>query len=333
MLDYRTKDKELRTDYLVKWFGWQLKTYDCDSSLYLLNYVFDRMEFNIEQRLWVAWLYGNSYQLATTWVIANEFPDFENVDSDRLRVWFEKNYNNVKYQSDKKWDKKYFPEMFDCYKSLVLKDSTSQSDYFNAICDDDDPKVNFKKLWKVINDDFFHFGRYGAWFYMQTLKSTCGLNIEPTELFLTHPSSHTQRAAMLYTHALDELVDKKSKIDKSIAKEFEVFACELIDKVKVEFPDTEPDLFMLETSLCSFKKTFRTKRGRYLGYYLDRQFEDIKKVQDCGWDGIDWDLLWQGREEILLPETNLDAGVDKEKMKPFLEGGDFINFEIIFDGI
>ena len=80
-------------------------------------------------------------------------------------------------------------------------------------------------------------------------------------------------------------------------------------------------MFLLETTLCAFKKTFRIKNGRYLGYYLDRQFEDIKQVENDLWPGIDWSLLWQGRKEILDPRTNRDTGVIGEDMEFFLKTG------------
>jgi len=70
-----------RSVLFEKYFQWSLKFYDCDPALFLMNYIHDRMELNMEQRYWIAWLYGNTYQLATAWVIANEFPDFENVVS------------------------------------------------------------------------------------------------------------------------------------------------------------------------------------------------------------------------------------------------------------
>ena len=58
-------------------------------------------------------------------------------------------------------------------------------------------------------------------------------------------------------------------------------------------------LFTLETCLCSFKKLFRVKHGRYLGYYLDRQAEEIKQCESDDWFGIDWKPMWDARVETL----------------------------------
>jgi len=76
----------------------------------------------------------------------------------------------------------------------------------------------------------------------------------------------------------------------------------------------------METALCSFKKLFRTREGRYLGYYIDRQAEEIKKVEVDGWEGIDWGPMWQAREET-LDESYLTDTINKEKMAIFMDSG------------
>jgi hypothetical protein len=99
-------------------------------------------------------------------------------------------------------------------------------------------------------------------------------------------------------------------------------ARELLQEVKMRFPDQahKADFFAMETCLCSFKKLFRTRQGRYLGYYLDRQAEEIKKVEQDGWWGIDWQPLWDARNETIRPEY-LTNSVDNDKMKTYLQTG------------
>ena len=73
----------------------------------------------------------------------------------------------------------------------------------------------------------------------------------------------------------------------------------------------------METCLCSFKKLFRTSKGRYLGYYLDRQAEEILQAERDGWDGIDWQPLWDARTET-LERRLLTNKIDNSKMALFL---------------
>jgi hypothetical protein len=76
----------------------------------------------------------------------------------------------------------------------------------------------------------------------------------------------------------------------------------------------------METALCSFKKLFRTRDGRYLGYYLDRQAQEIKKVEKDNWTGIDWQPMWDARKET-LDNQYLTNSVNKTKMEIFMDSG------------
>lgn len=330
MTDYRIKDEEIRQEYLKKYFYWSLKFYDCDPAMFLLNYIHKRMELNIEQRYWIAWLYGNTYQLATAWVIANEFPDFENVDLERLEKWNAENYKRLRYQNDQKWQKNHLPKMFESYRRNVLKNHKNQEEFFKSICCSEDKNENFDNLYKYIVDNFYKFGRYSAWFYIQTLKETCNLNVEPRDLLLNDDNTHAQRDGLLYSVGLDELTgDKKLYKDKELIEFLNEVSFNFMSDMKKSYPDLKCDMFLLETVLCAFKKTFREKNGRYLGYYLDRQFEDIKQVENDGWEGINWKLLWDGRNEILDKRTNRNTGVIQEDMKYFLQTGNIKYYEYV----
>jgi hypothetical protein len=74
----------------------------------------------------------------------------------------------------------------------------------------------------------------------------------------------------------------------------------------------------METCLCSFKKLFRKSKGRYLGYYLDRQAEEIQQCEKDGWFGIDWQPLWDSRVETLENKL-LTNKIDNSKMSLYLD--------------
>ena len=78
-------------------------------------------------------------------------------------------------------------------------------------------------------------------------------------------------------------------------------ASDIIVEMKSRWPHLDAEYFGMESALCSFKKIFRVRDGRYLGYYLDRQAEEIRTVEKDGWAGIDWRPWWEGREESLDP--------------------------------
>jgi len=314
-MDYRLVEN--REKAFVDWFGWSLAIEDCDPALYMLNYFFDRFEFNIEQKLWIAWIYGTTYYFPTAYIVWNEFPDMELVGLDRLQQWNAENFKRLRYQTDTKWNKGHLPDQFISYNKWV--NGRNQIDAFNDLMVDD-PFVNFHKLWDEVNT-WYKYGRYMSWFYIQTLKQTCGINVDIDNLWLKdYSGSRSHRNGLCYALGKDEWVDKVLS-EKEISW-MESKGSELLQETKIQFPKQakKADYFGMETCLCSFKKLFRVKNGRYLGYYLDRQAEEIKQVEKDGWIGIDWNPLWQCREEMIRKEY-LTNQINKSKMEIFKTAG------------
>jgi hypothetical protein len=199
-----------RQETFVRWFGRSLEIEDCDSALFMTNYFFDRFEYNKEQRLWLAWLYGNTYYWPTSYVIWNEFPDMHLVGVERLKEWNNENYKRLRYQTDTKWNKGHLADQFMSYKNWV--GDRSQREALTAGYTDD--KVgNFYTLWDEVNS-WHKFGRYTSWFYMQTLKQCCDVPIEVDGLWFHDQSgSRSHRNGMCYAVGKDHWVDLK--LDKS----------------------------------------------------------------------------------------------------------------------
>ena len=111
--------------------------------------------------------------------------------------------------------------------------------------------------------------------------------------------SRSHRNGLLYAIGEEHNVDRK--LTKAEYANLESKAYEIICETEARYPELtdQIDFFTMETCLCSFKKIFREHHGRYLGYYLDRQAEEIKMAEKDGWYGIDWDVLWQARNETI----------------------------------
>jgi len=314
-MDFRLNNN--RKEAFINWFGWSLEIDDCDSALFMTNYFFDRFEYNKEQQLWLIWLYGITYYWPTAYLIWNEFPDMELVDMDRLTKWNNENYSRLRYQNDTKWNKGHLPAQFKSYKEWV--GNRTQRQAFDEHLGKD-PIKNFYGLWGVANS-WHKFGRYTSWFYLQTLTQCTDINLEVDSLWLhDHSGSKSHRNGLFYALGKDEWVN--TKID-SVQLDFcNIEAAEILNEVKLRFPDVsdKADYFAMETALCSFKKLFRKSRGRYLGYYLDRQAEEIKKVESDHWSGIDWQPLWDARAET-LDKKYLTNSVNKTKMEIFMDSG------------
>jgi hypothetical protein len=326
-MDYRLEQN--RREAFIRWYAWSLKYDDCDPAVWATNYLNKRYEHNDEQKLWLCWLYGNTYQLPTAWVLMNEFPDFELATVDRTTQWNTTNYKRLRYQTDTKWNKGHLPTMFASYQQFI--GGRTQREKLESYYGDTE-EANFDNLWKSVKSGLHKFGRYSTWFYLQHLKHTAGVRINPTSLMLDDfDGSRSHRNGLLYALGQEDSVDRK--LTAAEYGDLESQAYEILCETKARFPElsSSVDYFTMETCLCSFKKIFREKHGRYLGYYLDRQGEEISKAETDGWYGIDWNVLWQAREETIDLRLDNRRGIDKEKFSSFVRTGRLENLEWLFD--
>jgi hypothetical protein len=235
----------------------------------------------------------------------------ELVGLNRLKDWNNNNYKRLRYQTDTKWNKGHLPAQFESYKNWV--GDKSQREAFVTFLDDT-PCENFDRLWSEVKTKFHKFGRYSTWFYLQTLKQCCDLPIEPSNLMLDdHDGSRSHRNGLLLALGLDEWYDQKLTDEQLNHIDGEAYY--ILQEVKQEFPNT--DYFDMETCLCSFKKLFRKSKGRYLGYYLDRQAEEITQCEKDGWVGIDWQPMWDARKETLNNKL-LTNKIENSKMELYM---------------
>lgn len=317
----------------IRWFAWSVRFKDVDPAVWMTNYLNERYEHNEEQRFWLAWLYGNTYYLPTSWVIMNEFPDFELATYERMNDWNTKNFRRLRYQTDTKWSKGHLAEMFKSYRKMI--GNKTQSEFFAGF-------GGFDDLFEYVQKTQHKFGRYCTWFYLQHLQSTCGMsNLQPKTLLLDDISgSRSHRSGLLLAAGKSESLSVKLKeISRPTTSEIswlEGFAADILVEAKERFPEYADEFtpFTMETCLCSFKKLFRSRDGRYLGYYNDRVSEEIQKVEQDGWDGIEWDVLWQAREETLDPRLSKKrANIQKEYFPFYMKYGKLMREDWMFSDV
>lgn len=315
-------------ELFIKWYAWSTKYKDCDPSVWMTNYLNKRYQHNDEERIWLCWLYGNTYYLPTSWVLKNEFPDYELATVDRITRWNNENYKRLRYQTDTKYNKGHLPSMFESYKRF-FKDNP-QRDVIESLYGDNESQ-NFDNIWNAVNKHFHKFGRYTTWFYMQHLKHTAGIKINPTSLMLNdYSGSRSHRNGLCYALSKKDWID--TKLSNKEYEYLEAQSSDILIESKSRYPDlsSEFDNFTMETVLCSFKKIFRESSSRYLGYYLDRQSEEIQRVSSDGWNGIDWNVLWQARKETLDKRLDKRTGIDKNRFGEYIRSGSLSRLDWMF---
>tara|TARA_B110000091_G_scaffold188612_1_gene210530 strand:+ start:371 stop:1342 length:972 start_codon:yes stop_codon:yes gene_type:complete len=302
---------------------------DIDPNVWLLNYVIDRMEMNEQQVLWLCFLNAITYHAPTALLIWNEFPDLECAGIARLEEWWTKDVQlRLPFQSDKLKQRRHLPETVESYKRMVGSDQVS---YFEKLLSGS-AEENFDKLWTEAFKPIRHFGRFSVWNWAQTLKQVAGYDIEPTTLFLgdkdaesiTHGACWVlgKEEEWAYKNRWKDESGKKHKDVHKFSADEKVYLETGIRSVMQEIRDAHPsvtvDAFNVETVMCAFKKLFRQKDSRYIGYYLDRQRLDIDNTASKHWVGVEWKLLYDARTELLQPSW-LNDSIDKTKFKLTVE--------------
>lgn len=291
-----------------------IKANDVDPAISYLKYMIYRMEMNEEQVLWLCFLYAITYQLPSAYLIWNEYPDLELVDIPRLTDWWNDAQYKIPFQVDKMKQRKKLPLTIESYQQLV---GNSQKLYFDNLLSSDNPQENFNKLWSPLKS-IKYFGRFSIWNWCQALKHIANYNIEPTILMLGEPDSISFTDGLAYAYGMFDKVTKKEIKDGKKYKIYHIWTEE--EKQNMERLCSELkaslmiDNFQLETLACAYKKIWRSRDSRYVGYYNDRLAEDIQKTSNY-WIGVDWKLLWDARIECVPKNYIHNSGVDKNKFK------------------
>lgn len=248
---------------------------DVDPSVICLKYLAERFELNLSQRYWTSFLYGTNYCAVTTFVIYNEFPDYELVSIERLNKWWDKNKEGLIFQTDRlriKTGNNFIPA-FISYKKLL--NNQSQQEYFKQA-------NNSSEAFKLITD-IKHFGRFSAFNYLDVLNQITDMQHSPK--YLNMIEAESCRKGLCYAIGKNDWVSEK--LTKSKA---EILHNEFISILK----QYQGNVYQIETTLCAYHKY--CKGQRYIGYYIERMRLEIEKMQGKYY-GVAWETLWQFREE------------------------------------
>ncbi len=297
--DHRTNLRESFKQYCVA----SVSTWEIDPNYALFNYLFRRYELSKSQEYWACYLYGVFYHPGTVFYVMQEFPEYEKVDLDRLKRWHAENWRALRYNTDRKYEKGHFVEMFESYKELIgSQTSTSQEDFFqHLLVKSDDYKVeNWRRVERELRK-LLRFGRYATYIYTEALARCMGMPIEADTMFLKEAKSSRMGLAIVLGWDVERVGE-----GKLTATEWDRLAGEgeaLMHEIQDEHPELGMDHWFMESCLCAYKGYFRATKGRYLPYYLDRMLDEIGQLQhEPITSGIDWKVLYQFRRECIIPE-------------------------------
>ena len=255
-----------------------MEALDVDPSIICLKYLADRYELNIEQRYWIAFLYGTCYSAVTTFYMYNEFPDYECINIPRIKDWWNKNKHRTIFQTDRLRIKSnnQFVDSVISYKKLCRN---NQQLYFKS------------KSWQEIYKKILrikYFGRFSLFNYLDVLNAISDVNLKPT--YLNMAEAESCRNGVAYAIERLDLMNHHSK-RKLNQKEM----LYLHNNFLLILKNNSGNIFQIETTLCAYKKYKLGKR--YVGYYIERMRQEIEKIQKLVPEGVYWNVLWEFRKE------------------------------------
>ena len=301
-----------RIDEYIRYHEHSARVGDIDPSYAMLRYVCDRFELNVEQRYWLAFIYALTYCGASVYYVYNEFPDYENLDSGRLNRWWDGGGRDaIICQTDARWrrSRNQFVDAIESYRRWI--GNRTQAEHFALLCWEPTPEERYDNIYKRAKFNLFTFGQFTLFLYLEALHVITPCVLEPTDLDLDQAWSC--RNGMYYAYGLEEYIRDD---DVPIPIEARVQTAETWTDLRRRLAalETPPTIWQTETILCAYRKYCRTLDGiagptgkRWVGYYLDRQADEIAKMEDHVRDGVAWRVLWQFREETYLEDFRAEA--------------------------
>lgn len=269
---------------------------DIDPQNDCLTYIANRYELSMEQRYWLAFLFGTCYCAPTVFYIYNEFPDYQNVDVNRLQRWWDANRQRLIFQTDRARvrSNNEFVNCFRSYKQIV---GGNQQEYFSGFRVDNPVETYVKAYGRLSN--IHYFGRFTMFIYLELVSVLTDTPMIPHSLNLPEAESCRNGLALavgrrdLFSHFEDV------KLDASDYQTLEAGLEEIQDRID-GMAIRHKNLFNIETTLCAYKKVKLGKR--FVGYYIERMRQEIEAMKKNVPVGVDWSVLYDFRAATYSPK-------------------------------
>lgn len=295
---------------------------------YVLPYVAEKMELDLEQRHWLAWLNANTQNPVTSLLLLQQAPHLH--DWPRAVTFWRENYKALDWDTDRRYHKARFEDALKGYAQAVSCGCTlPQYRYF---------RVGYEwQAWWDRASALPTMGRLSTWSYLEYLRILLGSSAVPdadTLMLEDIPGSRSHRNGLcLVMGDRDLIVDKQLGVPEVTDKVYtpEVLeylgaaAHQLYEHVQLRWPGA--DRLSLESALCTYKSWHKPNR-RYPGVYNDMLYSRLTAAENR-W-GHRFDIIWEARRaalpaRLLLEEQPYDPGLCPAKQNWYLQTGEIIN--------
>ena len=269
---------------------------------YLLPWLGDHLGLDQEQRLWLAFLNGNTQNPVTSYLIFRRYPNPAHVDLADLEAWCGREWARLAFDTDRRYQKKYLPQAARAYLSWAQGD---QAGRLAALAGSPSRGANFRPLWAWASR-LPGFGRLATFSYLEYLRIT-GVPVDCDDLLLgDHDGSRSHRNGLCKVLGRDDLDwhDGNPGFDGVypphvlawLGREAELLLGEARARAAGQPWAGDVDYFTLESTLCTYKGWHRVDR-RYPNVYNDMLHGRILQAERL-W-GERMGLFWEARRACL----------------------------------
>jgi len=326
---------EYRREVFLRFYEFHLENRSHPGCVYyVMPWLAKRHKLDVEQRLWLAYLNGNTQNIVTSWLIFEAFPTLAEVKTSKLKPWFDKHYDRLAWDTDRRYHKKDFVKAVECYTKLVQSSQKAYFAKFGRLAGES----SFSALWAALRADFYTFGRLSAFSYSEYLR-IMGVDIACSTLFLRDlPGSRSHRNGLAKVLGRDDMDWYKETGFKGDYTEAEFVwleeeALSLLEEARERVKSNkrvdprDVGYFTLESALCTFKSWHRKNR-RFPNCYQD-MFHDRIKLAEERWGKEAVEQFWECRadcqpEHLLLEYCPKDPGLVPAKQNYYRETGHVI---------
>lgn len=327
-MDFRLP--KYRREVFLRFYEFHLKYNLHPGMVYnVIPEIFERENYTMEQKLWFMFINGNSQNAISTYVIFQHFPDFKNLDIDKLDKWYNTHFRKLNWDTDRRHHKTQF---IPAVKSYIenLGGQTQEEFFFGlAFNPYNSEYIAFDNLWDTVKNEFHSFGRLSTFSYLEYLR-IAGVPIDCGNLFLEDISgSKSHRNGICKVLGRDDLDWRKGNkvyYSKATVSWLTTEGERLLEDARSRINHKDVSYFTLESTLCCYKSWHRPNR-RYPNVYNDMFFNRIKHGQNKWRKSfkIFWDIRKETLPHYLRLEVNPnDLGLKPEKQNHYLKTGQVI---------
>jgi hypothetical protein len=327
-LDFRRP--EYRREVFLRFYDFHLRHRAHPGAVYyVIPELRRRLGWTDEQAYWFAFINGNTQNPVTSYIIWSKFPDIATLNPRYLRDFCSNEWKRLDWDTDRRYWKAHFISAVEKY--IALLNGRNQAEFFDQF-NRADELYGFDKLWKIVREKFYGFGRLSAWSYIEYLR-IIGLGVQPRELFLRDiPGSKSHRNGLCKVLGRDDMDWREGDspfTDEILAwleREAMLLLLEAQDRALETAHYRDANFLTLESTLCCYKSWHRPNR-RYPNVYNDMLHDRIKRAE-ASWRtnlSVFWDIRRRCLPEYLRLEDNLgDVGLKPEKQNHYLLTGEVI---------